>query len=243
MSDTPFEKLLWIRGKNESETRKPIFVGIYNGDMYWGAGITRCGWQPEKYTIVKEFEYVNWRSVNKVRKELLMEYAPTPQKPCARMGWVSPEGHWYPCAYCCHRDLEGILGEILYNDAYWPDLERNGWVALKGGALIVTREHNLISEEAKTTIRKIVEEFEFAESENPDINWNKILEANPEGYDMEAGWSDSTSHLLRGETYAEALRASYELWWGERNSSGKKLKIPSANGDITSKRLWEHPGD
>ena len=242
--DYEFERLLWVRGKGESETRKPILVGILGEKMHWHAGMTRCMWEPEQYDIVREYPYVNYKSIDKAEKDLLLEYAPKPQEPCARLGYVSPEGHFYPCGYCCHNDLENILGEIIYDDSYC-DLERKGWVALKGGALLCTDRDQEITQEAKDTLRKIVEAFELAESENPDIAWEPILWANPEGYGVQSGWSDPSGDLIHKGTYANALRAGFELHFGDYHAwENAKLITPSVYGrDITSKRVDAHPGD
>ena len=87
-----FERILWIRQKNHPETYRPLLVGIRENKMHWDAGLTRCPWEPDKFNILKEYSS---DELEKAWDELEEEYAPKPQKPCARLGWVSPEGHFY----------------------------------------------------------------------------------------------------------------------------------------------------
>lgn len=234
-----FERVLWIRGKNERESRKPTVVGIVGDRMHWHCGMTRCTWMPDEYVIVREYAP---EDQDKALDDLEKEYAPKPVAPCARLGWISPEGHFYPCGYCCHSDLESILGEQLYDSGCWPRLTEKGWIELKSGALI-GRKEGLVTQEAKNTMRKIVEEFELEEAKNPNINWTPILWDNPEGYSEQPGWSDPAGDLIRGETYAKALRSCYELYFGEGDEEVGTLTPPSFGDNIRVRRPGEHPGD
>jgi len=237
-----FERLLWIRDKSEPESCKPILVGISGDKMHWHAGMTRCNWEPERFDIVREYP---GDAIEQAEDDLDAEYAPKPQEPCARLGWVSPEGHFYPCAYCCHTYLENTLGRQLYSSS-WPQLRKKGWVELKSGALICMEYNFVPSQATKDTVRKIVEAFELEESENPDINWRARLEDNPEGYSKDNGWSDPTSYLIGADTYAKALRHCYELYFGEGDVDKEEMKLitpPMFGDNIRVKRPGEHPGD
>lgn len=236
-----FERLLWIREKCEPSSWKPILVGIAGDEMYWhAAGITHCRWEPERYDIVREY---SGDAIEQAENDLDTEYAPRPQEPCARLGWVSPEGRFYPCSYCCHSYLENMLGRHLY-DSSWPRLRQKGWIELKSQAMICM-EYNLVpSQAAKDTIRKIVEAFEFEESKNPDINWRVRLEDNPEGYIENNGWSDPTD--VSNGTYAQSLRSSYELYFGEGDIDKEDMNLITPfefDDTIRVKRKNEHPGD
>jgi hypothetical protein len=240
-----FSRLLWIRGVNWSEDTKPLLVGIRAGIdkdyMHWSAADSYTTWNPDEYVVVREFEYSGYDSIDDAEAELNKTYAPKPQPPSARLGWVSPSGEWYPCGYCCHSDLESLLGEIYYSQTY-PNLENRGWVSIKGGALIGVREDNCpISEDTKNTVRKVVEEFELAESLNPDINWDNVLLANPEGY-REESWFTRPSEIYgikQDNTYAQKLRDSYEVYFGDYHKEVAPLITPPTR----VKRVGEHPGD
>lgn len=240
-----FSKLLWVRQAGWSEDTKPILVGIREGVdktyMHWSAGDSYTTWNPDEYVIVKEFEYSGYESIEAAELELNRTYAPKPQPPSARLGWVSPNGEWYPCGYCCHSDLESLLAEINYGSGY-TQLESKGWVSVKGGAMIGVREEkHPISEDTKNTVRKVVEEFELAESLNPDINWDAVLIANPEGY-REQSWFTRPSDfygLSKDATYAQELRRSYEVYFGDYHEEVVPLITPTTR----VKRVGEHPGD
>ena len=205
-----FDRILWIRDKTDNDGSKPIAVGIVGDIMHWHCGMTRCIWEPEKYKIIREYSP---KDMDKALDELEEEFSPKPQAPCARLGLVSPEGHFYPCGYCCHNDLERTLGVKIYDTPY-PRLRERGWIEIKSGALIGVKE-GLVTQDAKDTVRKIVEAFEIDEAKDPNINWTAILWDNPEGYRADSGWSDPAelSFLPDGETYAQALRSTYELYF------------------------------
>lgn len=243
-----FSKLLWVRAKNQSEDVKPILVGIRSGFgtenyMHWNAGESYTIWNPDECVIVKEFEYSGYDSIESAELELNRTYPPKPQSPSARLGWVSPNGEWYPCGYCCHSDLESRLAEINYGSGY-TRLENHGWVSVKGGAMLGVREEkHSISEDTKNTLRKVVEEFELAESLDPNINWDAVLIANPEGY-CEQSWftrpSDfDFSALGKDSTYAQELRRTYEIYFGDYHEEVAPLITPATR----VKRIGEHPGD
>lgn len=240
-----FSKLMWVRRKCEPVNIKPMLIGIRTCDnreyMHWRAGDSYSDWKPDEYVVVKEFEYHGFDSVDDAERELNRSYAPKPQPPSARLGWVSPSGEWYPCGYCCHSDLESLLGEIHYDTSY-PNLENRGWVSVKGGALIGVRDDKCaISEDTKNTVRKVVEEFELAESIDPNINWDNVLLANPEGYN-EQSWFTRPSEfygIKQGQTYAQELRDSYDVYFGDYHKEVAPLITPPSK----VKRIGEHPGD
>lgn len=241
-----FEALYWIRGVAEPEDIKPRLVGI-NGDMmHWGGGRSYCTWMPEHWVIVREFPCEDSESVIFAREELEKAYAPTPQPPCARLGFVSPEGHFYPCGYCCHHDLEYKLGQQFYQNGY-QDLRRKGWVSFVGNAIIGVRDEDCkISQATKDTARKIVEEFEHAERVNPEINWHKILLANPECYEEQnwfTGPTDRIDDFDEGKTYASKLRECYEMYFGEPDLDVPIAKTPLITPADRVRRPNEHPGD
>lgn len=235
-----FDRILWIRNKNDNSDSKPIAVGIVGDRMHWHCGITRCNWEPEKYQIIREYAP---EDVDKALDELDEEFFPKPQAPCARLGLVSPEGYFYPCGYCCHNDLERTLGIKIYDNPY-PMLREKGWIEIKSGALICVKEGK-VTQDAKDTVRKIVEAFEIAEAQNPDINWTRILWDNPEGYHADTGWSDPANlgYLPSGDTYAQALRSTYELYFGDGDFQKRWMVPPSFGDNIKVKRPGEHPGD
>lgn len=240
-----FSKLLWIRGSGQSEDTKPMIVGIREGVdgvyMHWYAGDSYTTWNPDEYVVVKEFAYTGYDSIDDAEGELHRAYAPVPQQPSARLGWISPSGDWYPCGYCCHRDLEELLAKIYYDSSY-TQLETKGWVSVKGGALIGAREEkHPISEDTKNTLLRVVEAFELAESADPNINWHPILLANPEGY-REQSWFTSPSELPYSSpdtTYAKELRRTYDVYFGDYHEEVAPLITPATR----IKRLGEHPGD
>jgi hypothetical protein len=138
-------------------------------------------------------------------------------------------------------DLESILSRCLFKSEHRL-LREQGWVEMKGGACISVKRETTTSDAAKDTVRKIVEDFEYQESLNPDIDWQEILEANPEGYSANSGWSDPADPW-RGGTYAQAMRESYELYFGERDESGRRTTPSIYGGNLKVKRPDEHPGD
>jgi hypothetical protein len=240
-----FSKLLWVRYVGRPEDSKPLLVGIREGVdktyMHWSAGDSYTTWNPDEFAVVKEFEYSGYDSIDEAESELNKTYAPKPQQPSARLGWISPNGEWYPCGYCCHWDLEALLAEVHYGSSH-KQLENFGWVSVKGGALIGVREEkHPISEDTKNTLRKVVEEFELAESLNPDINWDSVLLANLEGY-REQSWFTRPSEfysLDKGNTYAQELRDSYEVYFGDYHKKVAPLITPATR----VRRVGEHPGD
>lgn len=236
-----FIKLLFIRGKQEPDSVMPILVGITEENkMHWHAGLTYTKWNPSEYNIVRELEYIDDSSIDNAEEILCIEYGTRPQEPSARLGWISPSGEWYPCGYACHTHLERTLLTAKYQSTY-PGLSKRGWIEVKGGALIVIDSSWKTTEESKNTLKRIVEAFEIRESEEPNINWNPILLANPEGYYADSWMTEPTEYLISNETYAQALRSTYELYFGDEGlSSVDKLVEPMA---YRIKRADEHPGD
>ena len=114
-------------------------------------------------------------------------------------------------------------------------------MSVKGGALIGVREEkHPISEDTKNTLRKVVEEFELAESLNPDINWGSVLLANPEGYREQSWFTRPSEFYGSGEsTYAQEMRRTYEVYFGDYHEEVAPLITPATR----VKRPGEHPGD
>lgn len=240
-----FEKILWIRGKNEPETRKPILIGLAGDMMYWHAGTTRCKWRPDEYDVVREFPFENGKSIDQAVDALDKEYAPKPQEPCARLGFVSPSGEFFPCGYGCHYDLETLLGGLFYQTGC-PRLRSKGWVEIQSNGIICMDDKLHVTPAAKATIQKIVEAFEYEEAINPDVDWDDVLERNPEGYSSSSIWSSATN-LIGDSTYAKEIRESYELYFGD-NTQYTKLVTPGYGvvnplDTISVRRVDAHPGD
>lgn len=237
-----FDKILWIRGKGERKNIRPIVVGVSDNTMYWHCGHSQQPWNPRKYVVLREYSS---EEMEKAFHDLDLKYAPVPQAPCARLGWISPDGDFYPCGYCCHNELESLLGKKLY-DTNYPQLRQRGWIEIKSSAIISFERGRTISPEAKNTIRKIVEAFEHEEFVDSNIDWNKQLRHNPEGYDSQPGWSEPTDGYHSHNTYAQEMRHIYELLFGEGDLDLTNVVnvTPDDVGDkILSKRLCSHPGD
>lgn len=117
-----------------------------------------------------------------------------PQEPCARLGFVSPEGEFYPCGYCCHEGLaRQIFAEMYPEYDGWDRgaiaLQKKGWVAIMDG-MVITRDaeglftrDRIMSPAQKATVLDVLWKFEEA----PDTNWFRVFQENPEGYDNQ-GW-------------------------------------------------------
>lgn len=120
----------------------------------------------------------------------LQDNPPTPQSPCARLGFIDPEGRFYPCAYCCHEGLAEILLTVLKQERlpcsdYKRTLESRGWVSIMDGLVVPPRSQTgefglgVITDTQKRTLIDVLWCFEEAPA---DTNWFAALSANPEGY-------------------------------------------------------------
>lgn len=213
---------------------------------YCPLGLTHTVVPVSDVRIVKEYGEVRdhrrptdaeCESVQAWELEFLQNYGPRPQPPAARLGWISPSGAFYPCAYTAHADLASQLA-VLHGLSHYGGsecaLERAGWLALKGNACL--SRFDRLSADCVSTFRRVVEEFEFAEAANPDIDWNEELTANPEGYQLQF-WATSPGEA----SYAKAMRQLFELYFSD---------IPDTPlGDLVHppayriRRQGEHPGD
>lgn len=140
-------------------------------------------------------------------------FEPATSSPVARLGLISPEGRFYPCAYCAHRDLsiKLVIWFYEYKNIY-PCAEKflvdKGWISLKGGPFLHCG--NFLTAEAKNTLRLIVEEFEFEEIKHPEELWEEKLLYNPEKYEV-LGWGTRVDDLcLNGISFAGQLRKLYD---------------------------------
>ena len=157
-----------------------------------------------------------------------------PQKPSARLGWIAPNGDWYPCAYTAHRHLASIIGQNLFPDTYFHDellLEQNGWVSVRSGGMISNGK--MITPDQMNTLRLIVEEFEYMESENPNISWDEELCRNPELYFRVRCFTMPTEGMK--DSFAKTLRSRFDYLSGNDHSLVEESRL--------SRRNNVHPGD
>jgi len=233
-----FDKILLIRPTYAPDTSRPLLVGILGDKMHWSAGCSYCMWEPDKFTIVREYSD---DELDRAYDELDRDFAPQPAPVEARLGFVAPNGDYYPCGYCCHRSLERMLVDHFYDGSFMTKLTEKGWVEIMGGAVIGYKDESTPSQEAKNTVRKIVEAFEAEESTDSEINWNNVLRRNPECY-SEQNWTTPAGELpsyVKG-TYAQEMRRCYEASFGEGDVDCNEVQ---ATGGKLSKRPGEHPGD
>jgi hypothetical protein len=241
------------------ENEKPLFVGLVphrepdRTTVYWSPlGMTRCSQASSEVSVVVEYctlenyespTLADCEAVAKAEREYLEVYGPKPQPPCARLGWIAPNGDFYPCAYTAHGDLADQLSTLLGVEHYGGGeraLEKAGWLALKGNACLGYDREEGISRDARDTFRRVVEEFELAEARDPDINWEEVITDNPEGYGLQF-WASSPAET-HGETYAKAMRGCYELYFEDVPTTPLgELKPPTFG--VRVRRVGEHPGD
>lgn len=174
---------------------------------------------------------------------------PEPSAPCARMGLISPEGEFYPCAYTAHKDLAYMLCEKYYGGGdglYY--LEQHGWISIGASASIhmpMNKDFDLLdtfTERQKDTMRAIVEAFEQKEADNPDIDWNRVLQDNPEDYYLVGFWTYPCDNLPENNTFAQKLRYCYNGIFEYEDVSSKST--PKALIDAALRYKYaEHPGD
>lgn len=170
-----------------------------------------------------------------------------PSPPCARMGWISPRGEFFPCAYQAHRSLGSLLvtkyldGEGLVYPGPVPVLERNGWVLVCSSGITALNDHYAPS--VGETLRKIVESFEF---EQLGMMWDVCLKRNPEGYEVESEGGCPTQFMAEA-TFPKQLRKDYNLFFGEGISDEDLAEfdavVPRNPLETLSRRVDDHPGD
>ncbi|MBS1722642.1 MAG: hypothetical protein JSS66_06485 [Armatimonadetes bacterium] len=219
-----FDSVCLIRPKGSNG--RPMVVGLRGEWAHWSAGFSHGPWEPDKYDVVRTYEG-DEDGVDMAYEELQRDFAPQPQEPCARMGFIAPTGEFYPCAYCAHNDLEAILNGIYQ---LYGSLDTKGWLVVKGGYATGSR---LVTQAQKDTYRRVVEAFEDAERKNPDVNWNKELLENPEWYSVQTWFTPPHD---RAGSFAGQLRQDYELL---------ECVDPTAQPapEKLSQRRDAHPGD
>ncbi|MFM9718705.1 hypothetical protein, partial [Streptomyces galilaeus] len=68
---------------------------------------------------------------------------PVAVEPCARLGFISPDGKFFPCCHCAHHDLGARLWNLFsYPGEYKGDyyLQLKGWVSIKAGGAITHKD-------------------------------------------------------------------------------------------------------
>lgn len=167
-----------------------------------------------------------------------------PSPPCARLGWISPRGEFFPCAWQAHRSLGSLLvtkyldGEGLVYPGPVPVLERNGWVLIAGGGIKTLKDH--YADVVAETLLKIVETFECEPSKTI---WDDCLKNNPEGYEIEGGGRSPTQFITEA-TFPKQLRADYNLFFGSRISDEEfDVVVPRHPLETLTRRIDVHPGD
>jgi hypothetical protein len=239
MSRKNFETIQALRIHYPRETT--CLVGIKNGDKYWDMGMSRCTLM-DGDIILRDYktEYDAGASLDEIEAMFEQEFVtqPTPQEPSARLGWLAPNGNWFPCSYCCHASLAAKLAKLFVpKDEYYSSasnaLQDRGWMQIMGCGLCsmgyVNKQYLRPTEEQLAVLGKIVQEFKLSKGEN----FNKILLQNPEEY-SEQMWStppDGDGDII------EEIEQQYLRFAGETN------KLPKNEDETLSKRLGAHPGD
>lgn len=149
------------------------------------------------YFIINKHDVVIEKTYSGDYDEAYSEYVKDtplePQEPCARLGFISPDGKFYPCGYCCHEGLARRIFDEMYPDYDGWDrsqiaLQKKGWVAIMDG-MVITRDaegaftrDRIMNPAQKATVLDVLWKFEEA----PGTNWFRVLQENPEGYDQQA---------------------------------------------------------
>lgn len=99
------------------------------------------------------------RSVTKTTAQV----AAAPPHDESEMGWISPDGRFFPCGYGCHAEkAREIIGRFKpVNDPRWY-LEAKGWLAIyknpvagKSLAIGMAREYPRISDRQLQTLQRL----------------------------------------------------------------------------------------
>jgi hypothetical protein len=170
-----------------------------------------CYYDKLQLEVVKKYGEFYDESI----EEFLKEYGPDEQAaPCARLGFISPDGKFFPCAYCAHNDLADRLLTIYYQKTGTDyDLEKLGWCAIKANGIITARDYRgdytlkRLTSEAQDTLKKVL--FEFATAPE-DINWYRQLIDNPEHYYV-SNWMTPPD----GGNYRDWARTEIKQRFGE----------------------------
>ena len=245
MNRKRFDRVLSVRRKLDDGTygKRAILVGLAQGPsyikMHWDAGATYGVWSEDQWEIVKEWPYEDEDDLHAIWDQLDDERTPEPAAVVtARLGFINPEGHFYPCAYCAHKDLGKLLQRKFYPDSFhgWDALDDQGWARIMGGGLFVREKDGAIPEPMLETFGKLIAAFKEAKARAE--NFNQTLTANPEGYSVQSAWStpDDTDDLI------ETLERNYQ--WETADLQAATGLIPPGNvAEVLTKRLGAHPGD
>lgn len=213
----------------------PTLVGLKGGNKYWECGRSYCEFDPDEDIIVREFSYESDGDLNKIYIDWDAERASDPQPIVARLGWISPNGDYFPCAYCAHQSLASYLSaKYLRHLGGKPDLLRHGWLEVAGGYAVRDVEGTWPAP-MLDTFGKLV--AAFAEAEAQGINFNESLLPNPERYPTQSWFTrpDEDGVLVKH------LKEAYQLQTGEYPVG--ELITPLNYMDTLSQRVDQHPGD
>lgn len=217
-----------------------------NYNVHIGAGESFYSLPKSSVHIVKTYDQSNEIWDNEI--EFAKEFGPEPQPPCARLGWIAPNGDFYPCAYVAHNDLAYKLTMKLYgeyNGSFYGAMEKRGWIAIMGGGIFTVKERSeglyQYTAAQKETMLKITEAFEAVELENPDFDWTAELLKNPEGYSLQ-NWITSPTDNMYCKTFAKSLRECYEFYCGDYLDYMGVSEVIEPSFNLIN-RPDSHPGD
>ena len=180
---------------------------------------------------------------------------PQPQEPCARLGWIAPNGDFYPCAYCAHFDCADAIMETMFapEDRGWSAdhcLLENKWMQIVGqGLCFMGREKDKNergwcddiepSSEQLSTLKNIHAEFVIARANG--VNFNESLIKNPEKYLLQGWWTPPD----KDHNIENAILMDIRRWSGERPDLDgvEVMDITLDKFMVLSKRPGEHSGD
>ena len=236
-----YDKLVAITTVDRSIRTAPTFVALSDISsprikINWGAGFSWCCLPADQFEIIAEFPYEDDNDIHAAEVLFAKMFAPKAQEPCARMGWIAPNGDFYPCGYVCHDDLASTLC-LVFELSGWGgpthSLEKAGWGKLGSSGLFSV---DSATESQTKTLEEILAEFRRVKSENPEVNWNHVLMQNPEGY-AEQNWFSLPDE---DDNYIERLQDCLDLLTGEyarRIREHGPILAPEAG--VLSKRVGE----
>lgn len=213
-----FTKGIIARQKGDSEAKTPHVIGLcrgLRGDMeaHWDFGNSYAPWEPEHWDILHSVDNPTEAEQDAIFDKLFKDFAQKPVAPCARLGWIAPDGRFFPCAYCAHTDAAEWLVRSQFTSEEQAKmrtgaggnqeaLERAGWLALKGGVIILYDQEGEFWEGTypdpiMRTVIALYEAFSLASDRGDDIE--ALVRANPEGYRRQNAWSgaDDDGGILR----------------------------------------------
>ncbi len=213
MAKKEFERVLLIEHHGEE-----VLVGIKNGNKHWNCGVSRCTFDPEVDKVIKEFPYECDEDLDAILLEVDAKQCPKPTRACARLGWLAPDGKFFPCAYCAHKSVAGFLcAKYLKKLGGAEDLHKRGWLKIDGQGMIGRgysyNDDDLlpITAEQIESFRQIVMEWEMAHAEGKNLE--QLCISNPEDYPTQF-WSTSPANgLLKGfKRHLEELTGEPTNW-------------------------------